>query len=484
MNLWQLSLAYLRTQRLTAALNVLLLALGVASITVLLLLGSQLQGNLQRDADGFDLVVGAKGSPLQLILSSVYHVDVPTGNIDLADARRWVRHRLVSEAIPLALGDSYRGFRIVGTEQSYPASYAAELAAGRLWQAPLEAVLGASTARQTGLEVGDAFVGAHGLAPGGHGHENDPYRVVGILDATDTVLDRLVLTSVQSVWQLHDSGAHDAETHEEPAHEEEHAHGTEEGHEQDDHEHHSSGSAKTPHTDEAASGHSEHDQAASDKDHDRHHDGDHEQAGDGEASVTQASTPLPSVLDADFPATDRQITALLLKSDSLTAPTTLPRLINQVSSLQAAAPVPEVTRLLRLIGFGLDTLRAFAALVILAAAISVFVALYNALHTRRFDLAVMRSLGASRGLLLRHILLEGQILALAGVGLGLLLGHIITEVIGLWLRDAQLLRLTGWTWLPAELGLILLGLAVGLAAAVLPAIGAYRTDIARTLARA
>lgn len=481
MNLWRLSFAYLRTQRLSAALNVLLLALGVASITVLLLLGSQLQGNLQRDADGFDLVVGAKGSPVQLILSSVYHIDVPTGNIDLAEARRWVRHRLVSEAIPLALGDSYRGFRIVGTEMSYPASYNAKLQSGRLWQAPLEAVLGASTAQQTGLRVGGQFIGAHGLAPGGHGHDSDPYRVTGILTATDTVLDRLVLTSVQSVWQLHGGAAHEAhpDEHHDGEHEANQQHGTEpkheNGHGHADEDAHGDAGHEHDHADEVP----EHEQATSD-----HHEHAREPGQTGRHEHSPPGNAMPSVLAADFPAEGRQITALLLKSDALTAPTTLPRLINQVSSLQAAAPVPEVTRLLRLIGFGLDTLRAFAALVILAATISVFVALYNALHARRFDLAVMRSLGATRGLLLRHILLEGQILALAGVAAGLFFGHVITEVIGLWLRDAQLLRLTGWTWLPAEAGLIALGIGVGLAAAVLPAIGAYRTDIAHTLARA
>ena len=146
--------------------------------------------------------------------------------------------------------------------------------------------------------------------------------------------------------------------------------------------------------------------------------------------------------------------------------------------------MPEVTRLLQLIGFGLDTLRVFAALVILAAALSVFVALYNALQARRFDLAVMRSLGASRAMLLRHILLEGQMLALAGVALGLVLGHLVIEIIGWRLRDAQLLRLTGLTWQPAEYGLVLLGMGTGLAAALLPAIQAYRTDIAGTLAQA
>jgi putative ABC transport system permease protein len=348
-------------------------------------------------------------------------------------------------------------------------------------------------AQQTGLAPGDSFVGAHGLAPGGHGHDDNPYKVVGILEPTDTVLDRLILTDVRSVWQLHGT---DHAHHDEDAHAEQGDHPTHDDHEHhaghdDDHEHHEHEEGQDAHDDhDHHDGHAEHDEhgyhEAHDQEHHEAHDSHrhHEDASAGHEHEDHApGAGLPSILAPEFDPAGRQITALLLKSDSLTAGTTLPRLINSASNLQAAAPVAEVTRLLRLIGFGLDTLRAFAGMVVLAAALSVFVALYNALQARRFDLAVMRSLGASRGLLLRHILLEGQVLALAGVLLGLLLGHLVTEGIGLWLSNAQLLRLTGWTWLPAEGYLVLLGAGVGLAAALLPAVGAYRTDIARTLAR-
>ncbi|MBS61559.1 FtsX-like permease family protein [Salinisphaera sp.] len=450
MNLWRLSLAYLRHQKLTAALNVFLLALGSAIIVVLLLASTQLKDNLVRDAGGIDLVVGAKGSPLQLILSSIYHIDAPTGNIDLAEARRWSRHRLVDRAIPVALGDSVQGFRIVGTSDDFLPLYDAEFAGGRGWHAPMQAVLGAQVAAATGLSVGDNFAGVHGFAASGHTHEDSRYTVVGVLAPTRSVIDRLALTDVRSVWALHGGLGHDH------GHEDEHAaddHGHEHEHEHD--EDHTHGHAEQPGA----------------PDHDHH---------DTHAAVEQA--PLPSVLEPDFPATGRQITALLLISDSPLAALTLPRLINRVSSLQAAAPVAEITRLLGLIGFGLDTLAAFAGLMIAAAALSVFVALYNALRARRVDLAMMRSLGASRVQLLRHILLEGQMLALGGVTLGLLIGHLVTEGLGLWLQDAQLFHLTGWAWQPAEWGLLVMAVVVGLLAALLPAIQAYRVDIARTLA--
>ena len=139
MSLLGLSLAYIRARALNAALNLMLLALGVAMIVLLLLFSAQLEDRLTRDSRGIDLVIGGKGSPLQLILASIYHVDSPTGNIPLAEAERWAEHPLVAEAMPLALGDSLAGFRIVGAEHAYALHYGAQLSAGRLWREPFEA---------------------------------------------------------------------------------------------------------------------------------------------------------------------------------------------------------------------------------------------------------------------------------------------------------------------------------------------------------
>ncbi len=152
-------------------------------------------------------MVGAKGSPLQLILSTVFHADVPTGNIDLAQAQAIARNPMIASAIPLALGDSYRGHRIVGTETSYLDLYGAKLAQGALFADEMEAVVGAEVARRHGLAVGASLTGAHGLAAAGPAHEAHPYRVVGILAPSGTVVDRLVLTSVESVWHVHEEHA-------------------------------------------------------------------------------------------------------------------------------------------------------------------------------------------------------------------------------------------------------------------------------------
>ena len=390
MNLAGISFAYLRARPLATALNLLLLALGIATITVLLLATAQLEDRMGRDARGIDLVAGAKGSPMQLVLAAVFHIDAPAGNIPLADALALAKNRAVKKAIPLALGDSFRGYRIVGTNHDYPAHYGATLSAGRLWTDPMEVVLGAEVAATARLSVGATFVGAHGLGEGGDAHAEEPFKVTGILAASGTVLDRLVLTSVESVWEIHEHGGQ--------------------------------------------------------------------------------------------PAGEREITALLIQYATPLAAALLPRQVNASTTLQAASPAYESARLFRMIGVGVEVLRAFGLVLVLAAGLSVFIALLNALEDRRYDLAVMRMLGAGRGRLMSLMLLEGAALALAGGVAGIALGHLLTELLGRALGQAKQAAVTGWAWDPREGWLLGLALAVGLAAALLPAWRAYRADVAPILA--
>lgn len=205
MNLLTLSLAGLRGARLTHTLNILILALGLGTVTLLQLFSSTITERIVRDTRGIDLVVGAKGSPLQLVLSAVFQADIPTGNIPLDEAATILRSPMVESGAPVALGDSVSSFRIVGTTPDYLRLYGAALARGRLWQRPMEAVLGAETVRHLRLAIGDSFAGAHGLTGKGDVHKGFPYTVTGILAPTGSVIDRLVLTSVESVWKVHEN---------------------------------------------------------------------------------------------------------------------------------------------------------------------------------------------------------------------------------------------------------------------------------------
>jgi putative ABC transport system permease protein len=402
LNAVTLALKSLRHKPLSTALNLLLMAVGIAMMTFVLSASSQLEDSALRDAQGIDLVVGAKGSPLQLILSSIYHVDVPTGNIPLAAQAQLAQNRMVRKVIPLALGDSYSGFRIVGTNGDYIAHYEGTPAQGKLFNAPMQAVFGAQAAARTGATLGMQFAGSHGLARGGEEHKDAPFTVVGILKPTGTVLDRLVLTPVESVWRVH----------------------------------------------EVANG------------------------------IDVNNKEEKEAMDAE-----RELTALLVQYASPLAAISMPRMINSQSELQAAQPAFEAAKLFRMLGVGVDVLRGIAAVVLLAAALSMFVALYNALEERKTDLAILRTLGAPPSKLLYLLLTEGLLLALAGAVLGWLLGHAAVEVFGMVLTQDQNLALSGTRLVPDEAWLALVAVAVGLLAAVLPAMRAYRTDIATTLAR-
>lgn len=495
----RLALANLFLSPLTSLVNILLMALGTASIALLILAGQQLSETLTRDARGLDLVVGAKGSPAQLILSAVYHADLPPGNIALADARPWAEDSRVSLAAPLALGDSFRGFRIVGTTPEYLELLNASLARGRVWQEPMQAVIGAAVARASGLRLGEYFSGAHGFSGEGRAHDTRPYRVVGILKASGAVVDRLVLTSLQSVWTLHGHGepaaaAHDSEHGDELEHEHEgefeheredeleHGHEGEFEHEHEDElehghedelEHGHENELEHGHGDELEHGHEnelEHgheDEFEHELEAGREHDSEHEPGGQ---AAHRGEQP------------DLEITAMLLRYRTPLAAMSLPREINAVGALQAAAPALEIARLLQLIGLGMDGLRAFAWVLIVTACLSVFAALYGSLSSRRGDLAMLRCLGATRGELFLALLSEGLLLSVAGITLGYVLAHGAMGLLGAWLEASRGVALSPSLWVDGETALLAALLLVSAISAAIPAYQAYRTDVARTLA--
>ncbi len=174
---------------------------------------------------------------------------------------------------------------------------------------------------------------------------------------------------------------------------------------------------------------------------------------------------------------------LLIQYASPLAVATLPRAINSESELQAASPAFETARLFRIVGAGVEALRAFAVVLILAAGLSVFIALYTALEERRYDLAIMRTLGASPGRLFGLLLFEGLLLSLIGALLGFVLGHAFAGGLGIWLEAAQQPSVSGLAFKAEEVWVLAAALVVGGLAALIPAWRAYRTDVSRTLAQ-
>lgn len=404
---------YLKARPLNTAINIILLSLGIAVITILLLFNNQLEKKITDNSRGIDLVIGAKGSPLQLILCNIFHVDFPTGNIKLIEAEKISRNRLIKTAIPLALGDSYKSFRIVGTNRAYAELYHAELAQGSWWMNNLEVTVGANVAELTNLKLNNQFASAHGLTQDGHAHDEHQYVVKGILKKTNSVLDNLILTNIESVWQMH-------EVH------------------------------------EVAN--------------------DHQNKSD---TATISSGLIPTVAATD---SVKEITSLLIKYRSPLGAVQLPRLVNAQSSLQAASPAFETARLFSILGVGVDILLAFGYVLVLISGLSIFIALYNSLKERRYDMAIMRSMGASRAKLFISLLTEGGLLTLLGSSIGLLMGHGVLVILSLVMEQSQKVDITGFIFYSQEWIILGGSLLLGLLCATIPAVQAYRMDISKVLA--
>lgn len=212
--------ANIRFKPFSALLSVFLMVTGLSLVLTATYLRSQIENRFARDMQGIDLVVSGKGSPLQIILSTVFHLDTPTGNIPLSAVNTFEKHMMVRKVIPVSLGDNYAGYRIIGTRPDYVLHYGATFDAGDVFSAPMEVVAGSLVAQEKSLHIGDKIIGAHGLTDSGDMHEDHPYTIVGILQPTGTVLDRLILTSLDSVWSVHGHAAH----HETADSEKEHPH--------------------------------------------------------------------------------------------------------------------------------------------------------------------------------------------------------------------------------------------------------------------
>jgi putative ABC transport system permease protein len=420
-----LILSSLKSRWLNSILSVFLTAFGVMLALLIIQFGHHIQTRLSADGQGIDIVVGAKGSPLQLILSSVYHIDIPTGNIPYDEAEKWMKHPQIKTAIPLALGDNWKGYRIVGTTPAYMEHYGAKLAEGLIWGKAFEAVAGSSV----GLKIGDEFTGAHGLMAGGHEHEDERYKITGVMKPTGTVLDRLILTSLDSVLEIHGLKGVGHDHHHD---EREHQH-QEESH--DDHAHHE-----------------EHDE------HEKHEGHDHEKAGEPE------------------------ITALLLTTKSPIANINLPRSINRESALQAANPALEMARLTSMLGLGSQSFTALSGILIIIAALSIFAGLGGSLENRMGDLAVLRAIGYSKRRVFKIITLEGMVIVITGLALGLIMGlggfALLTRIMTPLQDSGASISFT------SDFILVVLAvLLAGLIAAMLPALRASRVDVARQLSR-
>lgn len=488
MNIIKFTWRNLWVKPLNTGLSVLLIALGVALVTMLSQLSRQMNQRLDRNIKDINMVIGAKGSPLQSILSAVYHVDVPTGNIPLREAITLSKiKKLVRKAIPMALGDGHKGFRIVGTTHEYTKLYEAKVQEGKLWEKTMEATIGHYVQQKTNLKIGDTFAGAHGLTGDDmHLHGDHLYKVVGILEKTGSVLDQLILTNVQSVWAVHaehDDHEEEAETHAQNDNHDAHAH----DHDAHDHNAHDAHAHDAhAHDAHAHDAHGEHEHA-----HDEHeHNASCTHAHEAPAHDDQAlNIPLlGGVVEVD--TANKMLTNVLIQyqrdssgTPSAMADIMLARIMDEhLPSLGYAYPLRERDKLLNSIGIGFDLLKYLAYLFMFVSALSIFISLYTNMKERRYEMALMRVMGSSAAKVSVHVLLEGMLIAALGGLLGILVAHSGMSLLSSLLQAEYRYQFEGFfSFYWVELVIFLVALFLGALASLLPAYQAYKTNISSTL---
>ncbi len=428
MTLWRISWGYLWNRKLTTCLTVLSVALAVALISSVLTLRAETEDRFVRESQAFDVVVGAKGSPLQLVLSTVYMMDQPVGNIPIAQYKELLADdAYVQAAFPINLGDTYRGFRLVGVERklmdhSWTDMEGAEerkpfvLDEGRYFDKPFEAVVGAMAARQTGLKIGDTFISTHGLIemPEGaaapeHDHAKNPYTVVGILKPSNSPFDRGIYCRLDSVWQAHGGG-----------------HGT-----------HGA-----------------------------------EEAGDTPDFEEWGLHP------------EEMVTAVLVQLQSPTQRYEFEGYINNSPmGVMAAIPINQIRNLYdKVLGWVKLVLLAVGYLVVVISALSILIGLYLSILQRRRDLAVMRALGASAYEIFGVVLIEAFWVSLLGILSGWLGGVAVTYALGQFLTYRFGLVVNAFRLSQDQIAAFFIVWIIGIFAGFLPAWQAYDRDVARDLA--
>ena len=415
MNIFKLSIKNIFNRPLSSVLSVILLSLGVSMISLLILINTVLKEQMDNNLKGIDMVVGAKGSPLQLILSSVYHVDSPTGNIPLNEAKAIEKNKMVGNSVPLLYGDNFKGYRIVGTNSNFFELYNLKIKAGDYFDDYFEAVIGSKVAEKLNLNLGDEFVSSHGLRETGETHDDTSFSVTGILEFSNSVVDNLILTSPNSIWEIHADHNHS----EQIDHDDEHDH--------DEHDH------------------DEHD-------HDEH---DHDN--------------------------EREITAMLIKFKSPMNIIQFPRYINEQTNLQSAVPSYEISRLFKLFGFGIETISLLAYLIIIVSGISIFITLFNSMKERKYDLALIRTLGGTRIQLTMMLILESLFLTIVGFLMGIFLSRIGLLFISNFIEASFNFSLNNIFIINEEWWLFLISVIIGLVSCLIPSIQVYKMDISKIL---
>jgi putative ABC transport system permease protein len=425
---------------------VLMMAIAFSLMDLIVLVNKQFGNHFGRSSEKVDLVLGAKGSPLQSVLCNVMHIDAPTGNIPVSDIRPFLnpKHPIIASAIPMSLGDSYRSFRIVGTVREYFDHYNLVLAQGEMFQSNFQAVAGTEAAKEAGLVIGSEFSSDHGLVSesDGHTHEHS-IKLTGILKPTGTIQDRLIFTNLSTYWLMHEEqaapGENDTEKHD----------------------------------------HAEHDHA--DHDHAEHDHAEHDHA---EHDHAEHSGPenIPVNTRTELTRQNKEITSVLLtfKGKNIQA-LNFGRQINENTNLMAVNPAIEINRLYELAGSASEILYLIGIILAILTILALFINLMQVLEDRQKEIALLRLSGANRIFSVLLLVTEVVYILIIGLGLGFLISHGFLHWASTNLDLGDKYEIRGLFFCVEEIQMAGIALLSGLLASLYPAWLAYRQDISKVL---
>ncbi|WP_419947933.1 ABC transporter permease [Candidatus Palauibacter sp.] len=445
MLVFDLALKSLRNRAFSTSLTV-----GSIALSFALLIGVEnvrvgMRESFSNTISQTDLIVGTKGGTIQLLLYSVFGMGAPTENVSWAAYRQWAEHPAVEWTIPYSLGDSHRGFRVVGTNEDFYRHYRYRggqeiaLAEGRANTDLFDVTLGADVAAELNYALGDEVSVTHGLGELGFiTHDHMPFTVVGVLDKTFTPVDRAIYVTLEGMEAIHwEDGAP-------PASDDEHAHDEAEAAPADD-------------------GHA-HDREA------------HEQ----EAEAAPADDGQAHAEDISIEAVEvSQVTSFFVGTTDRRDVLQLQRDINDFEDepMMAVLPGVALNEMWQGLGYAETGLRLVAIFVVLVGMLGMLVSLYTSLNERRREMAILRAVGAGPNRIVALLVLESVCLASAGALAGLAVvyallaaGQSIVEAqVGLFIPIRP----------PGPIELLLLGAVVtaGFLMGFVPALKAYRTAL-------
>lgn len=429
----------------------LILGLGSSLINVVLKIKKRMDEQLHRNVAGIDALVGAKGSPIQLTLANIYHLDDPTGNISLQKAIALSKNPMLANSIPLAYGDNLKGFKILGTTIDYIKNFGASLKKGKYITEPLEVVIGSDVAKKLKVDVGFSFYSVHG-SHDGHEHKENEYHVVGILEENNSVIDKLILTSIASFWKTHNLN------------------GLENYYDSSSFIVAKNLNKKLNKTNTITSN-----TISKEKYNTLDHTHNHKLENDHEHENHDTNP------EENNTNKEKEITALLLKFRG-PAGFFLVNQINSDTELMAINPAQTVLKFFTVLGIGYETVESIGIGVILVSIITLMLTLIQVFQGRKQELALLRVMGASKAKIVRTMLGEVLLIVVFGFLIGFILTFGTIEILSVFIEQGIF---NGFEWNffgKDELRIFLVCLLCGMVSVSIPLIKTYRIDISKTLA--